>query len=256
VAPFEDRVELFLPRKGALVKALLGSCRVEVHARKEGEYSLRMIGRAHAGQAATRHPERASLEPWKPEGKTLQQLVAAPFIPEHLELIRNEAEDRVRYHGRTPAGESRPPWQTVWRQATLGGRSLLMATIAFTAPFGWLIYQGADYLGRPAAMALALVTGIGMVGGSRLWTIQFAYRQWREGRAKRAEASVLADGLMAPDTAARFAFYFGLVGVTGGVLLWSLWDTEIAVIAFFANGAWLVGPASWMHLSARSPERE
>jgi hypothetical protein len=131
-----------------------------------------------------------------------------------------------------------------------------MATIAFVAPFGWLIYQGADYLGRPGAMILALVTGLGLVGGSRLWTIQYAYRQWRLGRARRAEASVLADGFMAPDTAARVAFYFALIGVIGGILLWSLWDPQIATIAFFANGAWLAGPASWMHLSARSPESE
>jgi hypothetical protein len=255
VAPFEDRVELFLPKRCPLEKALLGCCKTEVIARKEdGQYALRMEGRAHAGQAATRHPQRAALEPWKPEGRTLQEFYAAAFVPERLELIRNEAEDRVRYHGKTPAADVRPSARALWGVAAFGGRTLWMAMVAFVAPFGWLIYMGADYPGRTGAMFMALVTGLSLSGASRLWTIQMAYRRWREGRAQKVEASILADGFMAPDTAGKAAVWLCLVGVLGSTLLWSLWDAEIALIGTLANGAWLAGPASWMHLTARSPD--
>lgn len=255
VAPFEDRIELFLPKNGSLEKALLSCCEVQVIARKDtGEYSLRMEGRAHAGLHATRHPARAALEPWKPEERSLQQFMAAPFVPELMELVRTEADDRVRYHGKTPAGEQRPRYTSIWGQACFGGRALFMAIGAFVFPFLWLGYMGADYLGRPGAMVISLAVGLCLVASVRLWAVQLAYRQWRLGKALRSEASVLADGLLAPFTAARVSIYLGVIGTIGGILLWSLWDPEIAMVAVFANGAWLAGPASWMHLAAGKPE--
>ena len=94
VAPFDDSLVLFLSPVGAVQSALGWSVQLEVQARHpDGEYALRMVGRAHAGVRASRATDRHSLTPWLPDGLGPSQVLATRFIPEFVEFVRTEAED-------------------------------------------------------------------------------------------------------------------------------------------------------------------
>ena len=141
VAPFEDRIELFLPRNSGLEKALLACCDVQLIARKDtGEYSLRMEEGAR-GYPCDSSSCSGGVGAVAGGTKFLQQFMAAPFVPELLELVRTEAEDRVRYHGKRSAGEQRPR-SLFGGKPAFGGRALFMAIGASIFVFVAWIHGG------------------------------------------------------------------------------------------------------------------
>lgn len=255
VAPFEDVVHLFVRRGSPLEAALLRSVEVDVQARdKDGAYSLRMTGRAHAGQALARHPDRSALEPWLPEGASPAALVVAPFVAERVEYSRVEGQGEGRYHGPTPAGMDRPRRFMTLMRAAYGGLAAPAAALAGLVPWGWLVVQGADYPGRPSAWALSAVGGLALLGGTRLLTLSLAFRQWRAGRARASDAPVLVEALLAPTPAAQAGGALLLLGVAAVGTLSAAWEPQVAFVAFLANGAWLLGPAWVLHLLAGRPD--
>lgn len=255
VAPFEDRVYLLFRQGSPFEEALFCSNRVELQAKKaDGSYLLRMTGRGHAGRLLAGHPDRGAIEPWLPEGAKVHGMVAAPFTPEEIDFSRAEGDDKMRYTGKTPAGKRRPAVTTSWARAAYGGIAGLFVATSLVVPWVWLTFQGEDYFARLPAFFAATFTGLVLLGATRLSTLPFAFRQWRQARAKSSDVPVLLDSLLSPREVGRTAFAGGLLGLLLLIQIGFIWGRDLLLIALLANGTWLLGPAWWIHLAQGKPE--
>ena len=255
VAPFEDVLHLLVPSGSDVEKALLQTNAVDLQARHpDGDYALRMTGRAHAGARLGRHPERSAIEPWLPDGTSTGSLLAVPFIAEHIEFVRAEGEGKARYHGPTPAAASRPSRGMTLLRACFAGLPLPFAILAAVAPWFWLTLEGPSYPARPLVLVLQICTGLGLLGGARLLVLALAFSQWRKGRAREADAPLLTEALLAPGEAVRLGMFFLGLSTVGLAVLGTYWDSTAALIALAANGAWLLTPAWTVHLLSGRPE--
>lgn len=255
VAPFEDVLHLLVPTGSDVERALLRTNTVDVQARHpEGDYALRMTGRAHAGAPLGRHPERASIEPWVPNGATNSTLLAVPFVAEHIEFVRAEGDSKARYHGPTPEATTRPSPGMVLLRACFSGLPLPFAISAAVVPWLWLTLEGPDYPARPLVLVVQICTGLGLLGGARLLVLALAFGQWRKGKARMEDAPLLTEALLAPREAVRLGALFLGLSAIGLAALGSYWDGTAALIALSANGAWLLTPAWTIHLLSGRPE--
>ena len=118
----------------------------------------------------------------------------------------------------------------------------------------WLIVQGVHFEGRELATGLSLVGAGGLIGGFRLLYVSAAYGQWRKGRARVQDASVLAEGLIAPGQARRAAAIVLGLSALALISLALLWKSTIVQVVVGASGIWLIGPAWALHLLLRQPE--
>lgn len=256
VAPFEDLLHLLVPAGAPIEEALLETTVAAVQARhKEGDYSLRLTGRACAGRPLTSHPDRGSLEPWVADGVALSRLTVVSFAALHCELTRNEAGGQaVRYHGPTRLGKTPPKPAQYWPLAALSGVALPFLVVSLVVPFAWLVYQGEGYRFRPLALLMSGGAGAAAVAGVRLLTLSLGFQRWRAGRARESDAPVLTQGLIAPREARRAGMVLlGLWALlVGGIA--AIWGDLLVVLAGVSHGAWLWGPAVAGHLMARQPE--
>lgn len=256
VAPFDDSAVLFLSPTGAVAKALAWSVQVEVQARHpDGDYSLRMVGRAHAGVPVSRAADRHALMPWLPEDRGPRQVLATRFVPEHIEFMRTEADNKVRYHGPTPAGKAAPSTLERWTRTAASGSAGLGVFTAFVVPFVWLGYQGADYPVRPLATAIAVVSSESLVFGLRLLVVYFAYEGWRAGRLPLQEASMVGQALIPARRCVSVGLALFAIGLAGTAIAWSVWDTQLALIVFGSSLVWVLGPSWAVHIATAGAGR-
>lgn len=255
IAPFEDRIYLLFRAGNPIEAALLRSNRVELQAKKpDGSYLLRISGRGHAGRPLGGHPDRGAIEPWLPEGMRTHGVIAAPFTPEEIDFSRAEGDDRARYSGRTPAGKRRPSASAAWLRAAYGGFAGLLVVPSLVVPWLWLTLQGAEYFARLPAFFITTFAGLVMLGAARLSTLPFAFRRWRSSRARDTDVPVLLEALLSPTEVGQVAAAGGVLAVLLLLQIAWIWGGGLLLIALFANGAWLVGPASWAHLAMGKPE--
>ncbi len=255
-APFEDIAYLFMPAGGAGERALLQSTRMIVGARSaEGTYNLKMEGRAHAGVLLARHPRRAEIAPWAPEGSNANRTVVVPFTAEHIELVRTDGEVASRYVGPTPAGKERPQAQSIWLRAALGG---LVSPFALFVPIGvwtFLALRGPEYPFRPLALILAILGGLLPLAGARLVMLSRAFLGWRDGKVRAGEAQLFEDALLAPQVAESAGVRMLLLGFALLLMVMGIWEAALGGLALGLSGVWVLAPAWAVHLSMAEPKR-
>ena len=254
-APFDDVCYLLFPVGSPLEGGMLASVAVEVHARhKDGDYALRMTGRAEPGRTVGRHRMRSSIEPWMPDGGHAGRLLAVPFVPEHIEFVRNEGEGKARYHGETPAGRERPRRTFTLLRAAFSGISFGAAILGVVVPWVWVTIQGPGYTNRPGVLALQVVGGLALLASTRLATLALGYRQWRAGRARVKDAPILSEALLSYRETLQYAGAVLVVAIAALGTLSAAWEPEAMWIGFLPNLAWLLGPAWTIHLMMGRPE--
>lgn len=256
VAPFEDALYLFHRPGGGAEQAWQQSCVTTITARApDGRYSVSLRGRANAGIPLTRHPRRAEIAPWGPDGVSQAALLVAAFVPEEIELTRTDTEGPGRFAGQTPAGKQRPATHTIWRRAALGGGTLALAVLVMAGVWLWLTVQGPELRGRALALVVAVPGGVLPLAGARLLAQARAFERWREGLGKAEESPVLFESLIAPAQARRA----GWIALGSGVALLAsvaaIWSAALAGLAVALSGVWLLGPAWAVHLSTAPAEK-
>lgn len=250
VAPFDDSVMLFLRPGGAVADALGWSVQLEVQARHpDGDYSLRMVGRAHPGVRASRHMDRHALTPWLPEDRGPSQVLATRFIPEQIEFVRTEADDKVRYHGPTPAGKAGMSTTQRWIRAGASGSAFAGVLFAFVVPFVYLGYLGADYPQRPLAAGISIVSAESWIFGMRLLVLYFAYTAWQAGRLPLEESSLVGQALLPARLCVRVGLALVALALAGTAILWAVWDATVALVAVGSSLVWILGPSWGMHIA-------
>lgn len=257
-APFDDRVALFLQPTGPVAESLSWSSQLDVQARHpDGDYSLRMVGRAHLGVAVSRDTDRHALEPWLPEGVRGGSRLATWFVPEHIELVRSEGDEKVRYHGPTPAGQSRLPAPVLWVRAATSGAAMPGAISAFVGPFVWLGVQGVTYPARGVAAVVSIASAMALIAGVRLAVLPVAYARYRTGKLALSEAVYVGEGLLAPLLAQAVGGVLVGMGLLGVLVCRVVWEPLLAWVAFGASLAWLLGPVWLVHFgTSRRTGRE
>jgi hypothetical protein len=254
-APFDDVCYLMVPVGAPLEAGMLASVQVEVHARhKDGDYALRMTGRAHPGRTVGHHKDRSAIEPWMPEGGHAGRLLAAPFVPEHIELVRNEGEGKARYHGETPAGRDRPRRVFTLARAAFGGISLAAAVLAVVVPWVWITIQGPEYPSRAAALALQIAGGLSLLASTRLAVLALGFRQWRAGRARARDAPILDESLLSFRETLQYAGAVLVIAIAALGTLSAAWEPDAMLVGLLPGCAWLLGPAWALHLLLGKPE--
>lgn len=256
VAPFEDVVFLFLPLGSPGEAALLSSTRMVVQARHpQGDYNLRMVGRAHAGLPLARHPRRAEIGPWAPEGHNPQRLLAVPFVAESVELVRQDGELAQRHEGRTPAGDARPAAGSVWLRAALGGLATPFALLTLGGLWLRLALAGPDLPFRPLAMLFAALGGLLPLAAARLLVQARAFLGVRTGTVRAGESEAFEEGLLAPRQAQGLALRLGALGLACLLLVAGIWGAGLAGLAILLSGVWLLTPVWLAHHSVADPRR-
>jgi hypothetical protein len=254
-APFEDVFHLFFPTGSPTIGALLKSTQVEVSAKAaDGRYQIRMKGRAHAGRCLAGHPMLSVLEPWQPEGVSPRQLVVVPFVAEHIEFIRGDADHHQRNAGLTPAGRERPSISRIWFMAAFSGMAGPLALWFVLASAFWFGLQGAEFLGRPMGLICALLAGLGLISGTRLLVISQGFLQWRNLRASRGDAPFLSEGFVSPHEARLVAATSLSVAAIALFAIWAVWGEDLVWRVVLGSGIWLCGPAWALHLAMGRPE--
>jgi hypothetical protein len=254
-APFEDVLHLFLSPASATVSALLRSSRVEISANAaDGSYHIHMEGRAHAGRRLAGHPQLSILEPWQPEDVAANRLVVVPFVAERITFVRGEGDSGRRNAGLTPAGTARASQGRIWVAAAFSGMAGPLALWFVLAAAFWFGVQGAEFLGRPLALGFSLISGLGLIAGTRLLVIARGFLQWRRQCAAREDAPFLSEGLLAPREATVGGIAILVLGFFMLFPLWSIWGPDLMWRVVIASGVWLCGPAWALHLAMGRPE--
>jgi len=254
-APFDDICYLLVPVGSPLEAGLLASVVVEVHARHpDGDYALRMLGRAEPGRTVSRHRMRSAIEPWLPDGGHSGRLLAVPFVPEQIEFVRNEGDGKARYHGETPAGRNRPRRSFSIVRAAFGGISLVGAVLGVIVPWVWVTVQGPGYTNRPGVLVLQIVGSLAILASVRLATVALAYRQWRAGRAAVKDAPVLSEALLSYRETLQYAGAVLVVAIAALGTLSAAWEPEAMLVGLLPNLSWVLGPAWFIHLMVGKPE--
>ena len=255
VAPFEDILHLFVAPQSAIIEGLMRSNRLELSAKADdSSYQVRMTGRAHAGRRLGGHPLSSVLEPWAPEDGMSHRWTVVPFVPEEIEFVRGEGDEVKRNAGLTRAGRERPTWGKIWLSSTFFGMATPQALIFITACTIWFGLQGAEFVGRPIGLTLSLVSGLSLIGGSRLFVLAQGFMQWRENRAARADAPWASEGFIAPHEARLAGATLTAISVICFSSLWLIWGTDMVFRVFVGTGIWLALPASVLHLAMGRPE--
>ena len=199
-------------------------------------------------------PERQALEPWL-DGARPGSVLATPFVPETIEFVRTEGDQKVRYHGPTPAGKTTPSPLVRWARTATSGSAGFGAAMAIALPFLWLGYLGADYPARPIATPLTLVGSLSLILGIRLIVVHFAYEAWRDSRVALAESGLVGQGLVPARLSVRVGLALVLLGVLCAVAAWLQWDAELALVLLGSNLGWIFGPAWAVHLATSKAGR-
>ena len=248
-APFEDTIYLFAQRGSPALDGLEDNCRCQLVARhSDGDYALRMDGRAHSGRNFAGHPERRALEPWLDEDAQPNHLVVVPFVAEHIDLVRDDPSGRVHFHGPTPAGRQRPRAVRTWLAACFRGVTLLLLAVAGVGSWLYLAPRQGVVPWRITCLLLCWLGSATMLAGVRLLLLAAAFRGFRSHATQDADVGPLAEALIAPNEARTVGAVLAFVGFVVFAVVGTVWTWDIAGAAFAASGAWLLGPAGLLHL--------
>lgn len=254
-APFEDIIHLFVPSGSPTENALLASTQLTLSAKgPDGEYQIRMEGRAHAGRPLSGHPLLRALEPWCPEGVSPYRLLAVPFVAEHIEYVRGDIENPQRNAGLTPAGRGRPARWRILIDTCFSGMARPLAVWVLAWTVLWFGAQGTEFVGRPLGVTLALTAGLGMLGGVRLLVLAQGFLAWRLHRANAVDGGSLVDGLLSPKDARLIAAGMLFVALLSLAIVGMIWGETLFWMVFLLSGVWLCGPAWVAHLTLGRPE--
>lgn len=255
LAPLGDLLLLFTSRGSNTVRNLLVSPRAELVAGDDASgWQVRMQGRAvHAGRS-TSHPRRSELVHWLPEGVPAPSLDVVEFVPEHVEFVDHREGEKHRWAGPTPAGTV-PPEPVRWLRAAFEG-SWPAAVVAVVACWTWVGWYGQDYTLRGLALALAILAALALQAGPRLAVRAASLRGWQQGRHRRQDAGVLADGWVGAVPAQVVGLVLVLVGVVLLGVVRVCWGDHLLLATLAASQLWYLLPLWLLHLSQRRPEPE
>jgi hypothetical protein len=184
------------------------------------------------------------------------QVLVIPFTAEEIEYLIGTGDEAERFAGKTPQGIGRDSTARDYLRAALSGLALPMVVWTVPIILVWLIVQGVHYPGREIACGLALVGGVGLIGGLRLIYVSIAYVLWRKGQARVEDASVLSEGLIAPGQARRMAAFMLGFSALAFLALALVWGSTIVGVVVGSTGVWLIVPAWALHLLMRQPEAQ
>ncbi len=255
VAPFDHHLVAFVRPGTAIAEALLRTGRAEVHARHpDGDYSLRMVGAAHPGIPVGRRPDRGALEPWLPE-RGGSALLAAEFIPHHIELSRAEAGSTARYHGPTPAGQADRGRLAGVVRTGLSASGLTGSLVTFPAVFLFLAWAGPAVPWRPVALVVATLAGVCGAAGLRLLLLSSAYGLWQRSRGTAEECAPITAGQVSWGDARQAGLW--LLGIWVAMILGIIgtWGRELGFVVFVGSLVPIQAVAGLLHLGARRPDR-
>lgn len=235
VAPFEDRVVLFIRPTSPAAKALLSDNTAELRATEaDRSYNVQLKGRAVLGRNARLANRGGELTPWTPEGTALQGWLAVPFFAEEVEYYRGQE----RFHGKTSAAEV-PGRAARWRWAGWSG-AIPQLAIGLATIWGYLIYKGSDLPFRPVALVLAALVVLLSVAGAQCWLRAAQFARWRKGGRADAD-NLLNQGLLAPGTVQITGYVYSALGLLLLAPL-NVWGTDVLGVAAIASMVWFQWP--------------
>ena len=134
------------------------------------------------------------------------------------------------------------------------GLAGLLALIFSIYAVLWFGFQGQEFVGRPWAVLLSMMSGLSLIAGVRLLVVAQGFLQWRTLKASRSDAPFLSDGYLSPHQTRLAGVACLVVGsiCLGGV--WFVWGPDVSWRVFVASGVWLCAPAWVMHLAMGRPE--
>lgn len=254
-APFEDYLYLFVSPGSATETALLKTTRLSVSAKDpDGEYQVRMEGRGNAGRPLPGHPLFSSLDPWRPEGVSSHRLLVVPFVAEEIEFVQGRGDQSKRHAGTTRGGNDLPTRSRIWLGACFSGLAGFLALLYTALCVGWLGAQGADFVGRPFAVVLCLIGGLGLIGGVRLMVIAQGFLLWRRHKCSASDAPWLVDSFIAPTEARMFGVMLLVAAAVSLSIISMVWGSGLMWKVVIACGILVAAPAWVMHLAMGRPE--
>jgi hypothetical protein len=254
-APFEDYLYLFVSPGSATESALLKTTRLSVSAKDpQGEYQVRMEGRGNAGRPLPGHPLFSSLDPWRPDGVPSHRLLVVPFVAEHIEFVQGKGDQTKRNAGATRAGTDLPTKTRVWMSACFSGLAGALALLYTVLCVAWLGAQGVEFVGRPFAVAVCLVGGLGLIGGIRLLVIAQGFLLWRRHKCSSSDAPWLVDSFIAPVEARMVGAAMLVAAGTSLGTIALVWGPGLMWKVIIACGILVAAPAWVLHLAMGRPE--
>lgn len=241
IAPLSRQLFLLVNAGGAFEASVLDDPLVTVTADgPDGDWSVRIRGRAVVGRSVLAEARRPELMHWLPEGVSPSGLMAVRFLPEHLEYYRGKGKDRTRVEGPVP-GAAPPPLLT--RYALLAAEGVVLGYFAIGAlDFVGLLYLHEQQDERIFLLLLMVFTGCSLLAGANLVHQAARYQRWREGLEPSAEGGGLVSGWVSARHLQRVGW--GMIGLgfllaicLGGGAGW-----QVAAWAVISSGILLVGP--------------
>ncbi len=254
-APFEDYLYLFVSPGSATEAALLKTTRLSVSAKgPNGEYQIRMEGRGNAGRPLPGHPLFSALDPWRPEGVSSHRLLVVPFVAEEIEFVQGKGDQVKRHAGATRAGADLPTKTRIWMGACFSGLAGILALLYTIVCVAWLGAQGVEFVGRPFAVGLCLMGGLGLIGGIRLLVLAQGFLLWRRHKCSASDAPWLVDSFLAPSEARMAGAAMLIVALSSLATIWIVWGVGLMWKVIIASGILVAAPAWVMHLAMGRPE--
>lgn len=245
VAPFDDKIIVFLHPRGPVQAGLLRSPILELQARAPGgDYAIRLLGRGWLVGPVARAPDRATLEPWLPEQAGAHQLLIAELAVDHIEMSLGVGDRKQRFFGPTPAAQARGRRPPPILRLGFAGAGVVTAILAAAAPFLYLGAMGAEFPGRPAAVVLS--AGFGLMGAfaGRHLSLGLLWPAYAEGAAELKQVVALREADTAPLQARERGLWLGALWLAGTACITLIWGPTLGGITALANLSWVLVPAA------------
>jgi hypothetical protein len=241
IAPLSRQLFLLVQRGGALERALLEDPAVTAYADSpDGDWLVRVTGRAVPGRTVQAEPRRPELVHWLPDGASPSALVAVRLHAERLEFIRGKGPERTRVEGPVPGGAP-PPTATRW--ALMASEGIAPAYFAAAAlDFVGLLYLHEEADERMGLLVVMFLASASMLAGTNLLHQAGRGVRWREGLEPSAEESGVVLGWTSAAHLQRAGWSMLMFGLLLAVCLGGGSGWRVAVWAIVASGAPIFGP--------------
>ena len=129
-----------------------------------------------------------------------------------------------------------------------------MALLYTMVCVAWLGAQGVEFVGRPFAVCLCLMGGLGLIGGIRLLVLAQGFLLWRKHKCSASDAPWLVDSFLAPSEARMAGAAMLIVALSSLATIWIVWGVGLMWKVIIASGILVAAPAWVMHLAMGRPE--